>query len=65
MLKIIIELIGLIIISIGVIAIYDARSISQKFFSSTDKNNSVKILRIVGFIVTLIGTCIIYIRYLV
>ena len=57
----IVKIIGLIIMAIGVIGIYDARIFAKKFFSSSDKNTSTNILRIVGFIIAIIGTVIIYI----
>lgn len=57
---IIVKIIGLIIIALGVIGIYDARLLSQKFFSDSDKNNSTKTLRVVGFIISLIGAIIVY-----
>lgn len=60
--NLIITILGLIIISIGVIEIYDARTISKKIFSSSDENSSVKILRIGGFILSLIGILLIYCR---
>ena len=60
--KIIVEIVGLIVIAMGVIAIYDARIISKNFFSNSDKNSSVKLLRICGLILALIGAYIIYIR---
>lgn len=56
----IIKIIGLIIITIGVISICDARDLAKKFFSNSDKNNSTKILRIAGFLIAIIGACIIY-----
>lgn len=56
----IIRIIGLIIVAIGVIAIYDARDLSKKFFSDSDKNTSAKILRIFGFIIAIIGAIIVY-----
>ena len=56
----IIKIIGLIIVALGVIGIYDARDLSQKFFSNSDKNNSAKILRIFGFIIAIIGAVIVY-----
>lgn len=57
----IVKIIGLIIIAIGVIGIYDARYFAKKIFSSSDKNASTNILRIVGFIIAVIGAVIIYI----
>ena len=56
----IIKIIGLIIVALGVIGIYDARDLSQIFFSNSDKNNSAKILRIFGFIIAIIGAVIVY-----
>ncbi len=45
--------------TIGVVMIYDARKISQKWFSFGDRNDSTKILKIVGFIVSIIGSLIV------
>ena len=56
----IIKIIGLIIIALGVIAICDARILSKKFFSNSDKNSSAKLLRVLGFLVAIIGTFIVY-----
>ena len=56
----IIKIIGLIIIALGVIAICDARILSKKFFSNSDKNSSAKLLRVFGFLVAIIGTFIVY-----
>lgn len=56
----IIKIIGLIIVSIGVIGICDARDLSKKFFSDSDKNSSSMILRITGFIISIIGAFVIY-----
>ena len=40
MTKIILNLIGLIFVTIGVILIYDARTITKKFFSFGDQNDA-------------------------
>lgn len=56
----VIKIICLILISIGVIGICDARDLSKKFFSDTDKNSSCKFLRIIGFIIAIIGLLIVY-----
>ncbi len=52
-------LIGLIIIAIGMVCIYDARKITKKFFSSSDRNNATKTAKIVGFVVCVIGSAFI------
>lgn len=57
--KIIIQIISLIIISLGVIMIYDARKLSKKWFSFGDRNSSVKTLKLLGFIIAVIGSLII------
>ena len=51
----IIELIGIIIIAIGVVFIYDARLISKKRFSFGSENEGAKTLKIVGFVLSVIG----------
>ena len=44
----------LIIIAISVTAIYDARKIGYKFFSSSDKNKIAKIIKILGLILCVV-----------
>lgn len=58
--KTIISLIGLILILISVIMIYDARRIANRFFNSGELNEAAKTLKIVGTIVIWIGIGIIY-----
>ena len=53
--NLVIKIIGLIIITIGVVMIYDARRIAKKWFSFGDQNSSTRTLKIVGFITSLIG----------
>lgn len=62
MLKVIINLIAMIIILIGTISVFEARNISTKYFSFGDKNSSVKVLKIVGLILSVIGLVIIKIN---
>ena len=50
-----IRIILLIIIAIGVTAIFDARRIAEKYFSSSDINKQVLLLKAVGFLVS--GLC--------
>lgn len=51
----IVEIIGTIILMCGVILIYDARPITKKVFSFGDQNDGVKVLKIVGFVLSVIG----------
>lgn len=60
MLQIILKLIGAIIVLIGVVMIYDARIITKKLFSFGDQNEATSGLKILGFIVCVVGGLIIY-----
>ena len=50
MLNIIMRLLMLVLILIGVIFIYDARSITKKFFSFGDQNEGSLGLKMIGFL---------------
>lgn len=54
----IIKFIGIIILTIGVTLIYDARPITKKRFSFGDQNEGTKGLKIIGFIMGIIGSSI-------
>lgn len=43
-----------IVMAVCVMAIYDARKIGEKFFSSPDKNKITKIIKVLGFIILVI-----------
>lgn len=58
--NIIITIIALIIATIGILAIYDARKISVKFFSSDNQNKNAKVLKIFGTIIVWMTMGIIY-----
>lgn len=60
MLQIILKLIGAIIVLTGVVMVYDARIITKKLFSFGDQNEATSGLKILGFIVCVIGGLIIY-----
>ncbi|MCI8392877.1 MAG: hypothetical protein HFJ24_01430 [Clostridia bacterium] len=51
---------GLILSLIGVILVYDARDISKKVFGFGDQNEATAGLKILGFIMAMIGVLIIY-----
>ena len=51
----ILKVIGLLIIAIGIVCIYDARRLTRKFFSTSDINSAVRTLKIVGYIVAILG----------
>lgn len=60
MVKLVLILFSTIIMAIAVKMIYDARVIAKKMFSSNETNETSRILKIVGFIILLIGLGIIY-----
>lgn len=51
----IVEIFGTVILMCGVVLIYDARPITKKLFSFGDRNDGVKGLKIVGFVLSIIG----------
>ena len=55
------KLIALIIILIGIIFIYDARKLTQKWFGFGDQNEATSGIKILGFIISIIGAIIIYV----
>lgn len=58
--KVILIIIGLIIATIGVICIFDARAITKKMFGFGDQNEGSTGLKILGFLVSITGALIIY-----
>lgn len=46
------ELIMWILIAIGIMAIYDARRITKKYFSKGDQNFTASIIKVFGFLVS-------------
>lgn len=60
MINIILKILILLMILCGVILVYDARILTKKFFSFGDQNEGSSGLKILGFILALIGGIIIY-----
>ena len=58
--KLVINLIALVFAVIGGIMVYDARIITKKIFGFGDQNQAAWGLKILGFIVSVIGALIIY-----
>ena len=57
--KIILTIIGLAIAMIGVIMIFDARLLTQKFFGFGDQNEATAGFKIIGFVIAIIGTLVV------
>lgn len=60
MFQIIMKLIAVIMLLVGVILIYDARIITKKFFGFGDQNEATRGLKMLGYIIGIIGGLIIY-----
>ena len=61
MVQIIVKLIAVIIVLLGVILIYDSRILTKKFFGFGDQNEGTAGLKILGFVVSIIGGLILYV----
>lgn len=60
--EIIFLILGLILATVGVILIYDARDLTKKLFGFGDQNEATSGFKILGFFVSMIGALIIYFR---
>ena len=60
MFQIIMKLIAVLMLLAGVILIYDARILTKKFFGFGDQNEATSGLKILGFIIGIIGGLILY-----
>ena len=58
--KFIVLIIGLLIAILGVIMIFDARFLTQKFFGFGDQNEATAGFKIIGFLVAIIGALIVF-----
>ena len=60
MVQLIIKIISLVMVLVGLIMVYDARIITKKFFGFGDQNEASSGLKILGFILAIIGGLILY-----
>ena len=60
MLQIILKIIGVLIILAGVILVYDSRLITKKFFGFGDQNEAIIGMKLIGFIIAIIGAIVIF-----
>lgn len=60
MLQIILKIIGVLIILAGVILIYDSRLITKRFFGFGDQNEATIGMKLIGFIIAIIGAIVIF-----
>ena len=60
MFQLVVKLLGILMILMGIILIYDARIITKRFFGFGDQNEASSGLKILGFILAIIGGLILY-----
>ena len=58
--KLILLIIGLLIGMFGVIMIFDARMLTQKFFGFGDQNEATAGFKILGFVIAIVGGLIVF-----
>lgn len=58
--QIVLMIVSLMLIVLGVVCIFDARVITKKIFSFGDQNEGSMGLKILGFILSVIGAFIFY-----
>ena len=58
--EIIVNLVGALILLLGVILIYDARIITKKMFGFGDQNEATTGLKILGVLLAIVGAVILY-----
>ena len=63
MLGIILRIAGLILVTSGVILVYDARSITKKFFGFGDQNEASLGLKLIGFLIAILGGLLVYFNF--
>ena len=61
MINIVVKILGILLVLTGVILIYDARKITKKFFGFGDQNEGSSGLKIIGFIIAIVGGIIIFV----
>ena len=58
--KVISIFIGILLVMLGVIMIYDARKLTKKWFGFHDQNEGSKWMKIGGIILAVIGILVVY-----
>lgn len=60
MLQVIVKLVAVLMVLVGIVMIYDARILTKKFFGFGDQNEGSSGLKIIGFLMSIIGGLIFY-----
>lgn len=64
MLQIILRIIGLILLMSGVIMVYDARILANRWFGFGDQNEASSGFKILGFIICIVGALMVYFNHI-
>lgn len=51
---------GIVLAMVGVILIFDARPITKKMFGFGDQNDATLGLKLIGFVISIIGSILVY-----
>ena len=60
MFQLVVKLLGILMILMGIILIYDARIITKRFFGFGDQNEGTLGLKMLGFFIAMIGGFVLY-----
>ena len=60
MFQLVVKVLGILMILMGIILIYDARIITKRFFGFGDQNEASSGLKILGFMIAMLGAFIVY-----
>ena len=63
MFQAIMRIFAAIMLLVGIILIYDARILTKRFFGFGDQNDATSGLKILGFIICIVGGIIFYFNY--
>lgn len=58
--QVILRIVAIILVALGVVCIFDARVITKKAFSFGDQNEGSLGLKILGFIIAIVGALVFY-----
>ena len=58
--QVILAIVGLLIVTLGVVCIFDARVLTKKMFSFGDQNDASLGLKLFGFLFAIVGAFIVY-----
>lgn len=61
--QVILLVVGVVMATIGTVMIYDARILTKRFFSFGDQNDASLGLKILGFLIAIGGTLLVFFQF--